>query len=178
MREWEAGDGSAVDRLMPVVYEDLQRIAHRRLLGEQPGHTLDTTALVHECYLSLVDQNGATPRDRRHFFALAAKAMRHILVDYARRRSAAKRGGDPTRVDLDASMAEPEKPIHELLALDQALTRLSEKNPSLVDVVECRYFAGMTMSETADVLGLPLRSAERRWTRARTYLYRALSDDG
>jgi len=178
LQAWEAGDRDAFDRLMPLVYEELRAIAHRQLLGERPGHTLDTTALVHECYLSLVGGEPAEFRGRRQFFGLAATAMRHVLVDYARGRATRKRGSDPERVPLDEAMSVTLPEVDDLLAIDQALTRLAERDPGLVRLVECRFFAGMTLPETAETLGLALRTAEREWTRAKAHLHRELTDAG
>jgi RNA polymerase sigma factor (TIGR02999 family) len=169
------GDRLAFDRLVPLVYEDLRRIAHRRMSLERADHTLNTTAVVHEAYLKLVDQATATWRDRAHFFAVAARVIRHLLIDYARERSALKRGDGAIRLPLDERLQGEEPPTVELLALDEALTRLGEMDERLERVVECRFFGGMSMKETAETMGTSLRTAERDWQRARTYLYRALS---
>jgi RNA polymerase sigma factor (TIGR02999 family) len=171
------GDRAAFDRLVPLVYEDLRRIAHRRLRAERTDHTLDTTALVHEAYLELVDQATATWNDRAHFFAVAARVIRNVLVDYARRQGAEKRGGDRVRVPLGPEPARTEggPGAVELIALDRALTRLGLHDPELERMVECRYFAGMTVAETAEALGSSERTVARNWTRARAYLFDALS---
>ncbi|MFO7588550.1 MAG: sigma-70 family RNA polymerase sigma factor [Gemmatimonadota bacterium] len=171
------GDRAAFDRLVPLVYEDLRRIAHRRLRAERTDHTLDTTALVHEAYLELVDQATATWNDRAHFFAVAARVIRNVLVDYARRQGAEKRGGDRVRVPLgpEAARTEGGPGAVELIALDRALTRLGLHDPELERMVECRYFAGMTVPETAEALGTSERTVARNWTRARAYLFDALS---
>jgi RNA polymerase sigma factor (TIGR02999 family) len=171
------GDRAAFDRLVPLVYEDLKRIAHRRLKAERTGHTLDTTALVHEAYVGLVDQATATWNDRTHFFAVAARVIRNILVDYARRQGAIKRGGDRVRIPLrpDAASAGGDDEAVELVALDRALSDLGRHDPALERVVECRFFAGMTVAETAEALGSSERTVARNWTRARTYLFDALS---
>lgn len=169
------GDREAFQRLIPLVYGDLKGIAHRRLGSERSGHTLSTTAIVHEAYVHLVPQATATWQDRVHFFAVAARVIRHVLVDYARSRGAKKRGGSVVRVPLREDLeGEEEHPI-DLLVLDEALEALARKDPRLRDVVECRFFAGMTMEETAEALGVSKRTAERHWTRARTYLYQALT---
>lgn len=175
--EYAGGDRSAFDRLLPLVYEDLRRIARRRLRQERPGHTLSTTALVHEAYLGLVDQATASWRDRAHFFAFASRVIRNILTDYARRRGAAKRGGGAVHVALQEDAAGNEPPVVELLALDEALAALAEKDPRLEQIVECRFFGGMSVKETAEALGLSLRTVERDWTRAKAYLYQALKGD-
>lgn len=175
---WEDGDSDAFDRLVPLVYDDLRRIAHRQLSGERSGHTLDTTGLVHECYLSLVGSEGLSFRNRRQFYALAATAMRHILVDYARTRSRKKRGGGRAPVTLDDSIPAPDARADELLALDAALDRLEERDPRLVRLVECRFFAGLTVREAAEALGVSERTAERDWARAKVHLYHELRDPG
>ena len=169
------GEMEAFDRLMPLVYDDLRAIAHRRLRLERVDHTLNTTAIVHEAYLKLVDQATATWRDRAHFFAVSARVMRHLLIDYARERKAAKRGGDAIHVPLDERLAGESARAVELLALDEALTALGRHDERLERVVEYRFFGGMTMQETAETLDVSLSTAERDWRRARAYLYEALS---
>lgn len=168
------GDRDAFDRLIPLVYDDLRRIAHRRLAMERGGHTLSTTAVVHEAYFQLVNQATATWRDRAHFFAVAARIIRHVLVDYARAKGAKKRGDGalliPLREDLDGR--EPD--TVEMLALEDALANLGRRDPRLERIVECRFFGGMTMRDTAEALGVSLRTAERDWTRAKAHLYRLL----
>lgn len=170
-----SGERDAFDRLIPLVYGDLRAIAHGRLVSERPDHTLNTTAIVHEAYIKLVDQATATWRDRAHFFAVAARVMRHILIDHARERTAEKRGGGALHLPLDERLAGAEPRLVELLALDEALSRLGERDARLERVVECRFFGGMSMEETAESLGSSLRTTERDWKRARTYLYQALS---
>lgn len=174
LQAWSDGSGEAFDRLIEVVYDDLSRIAHRHLQGERSGHTLDTCALVHESYLNLVDKPGDEWRSRAQFYAVASKVMRRILVDYARRRRAQKRGGDRVRITWEEGLEGKERDLDELLALDEALTGLAEKNGRLGDVVECRFFGGMTTVETAEALGVSRRTIERDWRRARAYLYREL----
>lgn len=171
------GDREAFERLIPLVYGDLKGIAHRRLRSEREGHTLNTTAIVHEAYLHLVPQVAAGWRDRVHFFAAAARVIRHVLIDYARHAGAEKRGGSAIRVPLREELEgeEGEAGTVDILALDAALEELGERDPRLRDVVECRFFAGMTMDETAEALDVSKRTAERAWTRARTYLYQALA---
>ncbi len=172
----------ALDGLMPLVYDQLRRVAHRQLRDEATGHTLSTTALVHEAYLKLVDQNRTEWRDRAHFFAIASQAMRRILIDYARRHCAGRRGGlpdgtPPRHVSLD----EVDLPVAEraevLLALDEALERLGELDPRLAQVVECRFFAGLTEAETAAALGVSQRTVAREWAVARGWLYQELRGD-
>ena len=164
-----------MDRLFPLVYDQLRRIAHRRLQDERPGHTLGTTGLVHETYLKLVDQTRVEWRDRSHFFRVASMAMRRILVDYARRDRALRRGGGLDRVALDEDAAAIEASIdargERLLALDEALERLAAVNERLSQVVECRYFGGLTEEETAEALGTSSRTVQRDWAKARGWLY-------
>ena len=169
------GSPDAMDRLFPLVYSELRRIAHRQLQGERPGHTLGTTGLVHETYLKLVDQTRVQWRDRAHFFALAARAMRQVLVDYARRYRAQRRGGGMKRVSLAEAPGSEEQQAELLLAVHEALERLSLMNHRLSQVVECRYFAGLTEEETAEALGVSARTVERDWVKARGWLYQELN---
>jgi RNA polymerase sigma factor (TIGR02999 family) len=161
----------AMDRLFPLVYEQLRRIAHRQLQSERPGHTLGTTGLVHETYLKLVDQSRVEWRDRGHFFRVSSMAMRRVLVDYARRYRALRRGGDQRQVPLDEAeeTALAERGDH-LLALEEALVRLAGVDERLSGVVECRYFGGLTEEETAEALGVSLRTVQRDWVKARAWL--------
>ncbi len=163
------GDREAFDRLMPHFYADLRRIAHGQLGRIRPGETLDTTALVHEAYLKLADHAGHYA-DRGHFFAVSARAMRQILVDYARRRGASKRGGDQAAPPHPGDPPAIDAEIEQVLAVEDALSRLSELDPRLVRVVECRVFGGYSEEETAAALGLSLRTAQRLWMRARAWL--------
>jgi len=174
----------ALERLVPLVYGELRKIAHRQLGAERAGHTLSTTALVHEAYLRLVDQTRAEWSDRAQFFAVAARAMRRILVDYARRHRALRRGGAAPHVPLDAlegadagalSVAER---ADELVALDEALERLAALDERLSRVVECRFFAGLSEAETAEVLGVTARTVARDWVKAKGWLYQELRPDG
>lgn len=169
------GEPDAFDRLIPLVYDDLRAIAHGRLAMERSDHTLSTTAIVHEAYMKLVDQSAASWEDRAHFFALSAKVIRNLLIDYARERKAAKRGGGAIRLPLSEELAGREPRTVELLALDEALTALGQHDSRLEQVVECRFFGGMTMKETAETLGVSVSTAARDWRRARAYLYRALT---
>lgn len=168
------GDGEAFEKLVPLVYSDLRRIARQQLARLRPGNTLDTTALVHEAYLKLVDQNLVELADRRHFFAIAARSMRDILVDEARRRSATKRGGSATRISLDRIELGVDEQVDTLLAIDRALTRLGQLNERLIRVFECRFFAGFTEEETARSLDLPLRTVQRDWMKSKAWLRREL----
>ncbi len=173
------GDAAAFDEVYALLYDELRELARRHLHGARrdQDHTLSTTALVHESYLRLA---GADPRwrDCGQFFATASKAMRHILVDHARRNGARKRGGGLLRVTLDDARVDAAPPAIGVLDLDVALTRLGEYAPRLEQVVECRFFGGLTMEETADTLGVSLRTVERDWTRAKTYLLDLLSPAG
>jgi RNA polymerase sigma factor (TIGR02999 family) len=172
----------AMDRLMPLVYDQLRRMAHRQLGREPTGHTLTTTALVHEAWLKLVDQTRAQLQDRAHFFAIAALAMRRILIDYARRYRAARRGGGAdrhpgTRVSLDdVDLPVPER-ADALLALDDALNRLAQIDARLAQVVECRFFAGLSEVETATALAVSQRTVARNWALAKGWLYQELQGE-
>jgi RNA polymerase sigma factor (TIGR02999 family) len=168
------GDSRALDRLVPLVYEELRSLAKRELYREQQGHTLHATALVHEAYLKLAG-SGMPASDRAHFLAIAARAMRQVLVDHARRRKAVKRGGDMVRTTLTDGGAPVEFRPDELIALDQALEHL---DPRQRQVVEFRFFAGMEEKEIADVLGVSDRTVRREWVKARAWLYRAMYPDG
>jgi RNA polymerase sigma factor (TIGR02999 family) len=169
------GDAAAVDKLMPVVYQRLRELAHRQIAGEAAQRTLDTTALVHELYLDLVERQPLPGRDRVQFFAYAATAMRHILVDEARRRLAGKRGGGGERVDLDAISLPLDAPAQDVIAIDQALTQLTQQSARLAQIIEMRFFAGMSVEDTAAVLNLDPRSVVRDWKKARLFLHDALN---
>lgn len=170
------GGRDALDRLLPVVYAELQRIAHRQLQGERTDHTMATTDLVHEAYLKLVGLERIEWKNRAQFFAVAAQAMRRVLVDYALSRRAQKRGGERRKVSLDEAMLVVEQQADELLALDKALTELEGINQRLGRIVECRYFAGMSIEETAEALGISPATVKRDWTMARAWLHRELSE--
>ena len=174
LRAWQAGDPSARERLFPLVYDELRLIAHRQLQRERPGHTLDTTALVHEAYLRLAGSTSQDFSDRAHFFAMAATAMRRILDDYARRYRTEKRGAAPRRVSLTDTMLVAEERADTLLAVDEALGELARIDPRLSRVVECRFFAGLTEEETAETLGVTSRTVRRDWTKAKGWLLRTL----
>lgn len=169
------GDTTALDRLLPLVYDELHALAHRQRASREASETLNTTALVHEAYEKLARQGGGWD-DRGHFFRVAAMAMRHIMVDYARKQHAAKRGGKNHPVTIEKSDLVAEERTAEVLALDEALTRLSTLDERQGEVVQLRYFIGLTIPETADVLGLSPATIKREWTAARAWLHRAMSD--
>jgi RNA polymerase sigma factor (TIGR02999 family) len=171
------GDRHAAEQLLPLVYDELRKLAAQRMAKETPGQTLQATALVHDAYLRLVDVDHPQQwNGRGHFFAAAAEAMRRILIETARARGRVKHGGGLVRVDLEQVADVAVTPIEGLLALDDALTRLESTDAMAADVVKLRYFAGLSMPQVAESLGIPLRTAERNWTYARTWLRRALSD--
>jgi len=173
---WREGDATAVDRLFPLVYQELRRIAHRQLSHERPDLTLGTTALVHEAYLKLVDQTRAQWADRSQFFAISARAMRRILVDHARQHLAGKRGGRRERVNLDEETLSLDQRADLLVAVDEALDRLRSVDERASRVVECRFFGGFTEEETAAALGITDRTVRRDWARAKGWLYDALRE--
>ena len=173
------GDGRAAGELLPLVYDELRKLAAARMAAENPGNTLSATALVHEAYLRLVDRENSQQWDHRgHFFAAAAEAMRRILVDRARRKSAAKRGGDLAREELDPDLAVAPEVQEDLIALDAALDQLASQYPEQAEVVKLRYFAGLTLPEAAAALGLSERTAGRHWAFARAWLRRAVEGGG
>jgi RNA polymerase sigma factor (TIGR02999 family) len=175
----EQGDPHAAEQLLPLVYDELRQLAAHKLAHEKPGQTLQATALVHEAYLRLVGTDQAPRWDSRgHFFAAAAEAMRRILVDNARRKQRRKHGGDRQRVELDEAAPVSEAPAYDLVALDEALGRLAAREPVKAELVKLRFFAGLTVPEAAEILGLSLATAERYWTFARVWLYAELSDPG
>jgi RNA polymerase sigma factor (sigma-70 family) len=186
----DQGDPRDAEHLLPLVYEELRKLAAQKLAHEKPGQTLQPTALVHEAYLRLVgradspSEDGEGPADRRpptfdsrgHFFAAAAEAMRRILVDHARRQRRPKHGGDRKRVDLEETCSLAPGPSDDLLALDEALTRLAVEEPAKAELVKLRYFAGFSLDEAADLLGISRAAAKRHWTYARAWLYSTLND--
>ena len=173
---WRGGDKDALDRLISLVHDELRRIAHAYLANERPDHTLRTTALVNEAYLRLVDTSRVQWQDRAQFFAAAAGSMRRILVDYARRYRAEKRGGGLAVLPLDEAVLVVEDRAEMLIALDDALERLETMDARLCRVVECRYFAGLTDEETAEALGVTSRTVRRDWVKARGWLFAELQD--
>jgi RNA polymerase sigma factor (TIGR02999 family) len=170
-----SGDRSAVDVLFPLVYDELRRLARRQLQHERPGHTLDSVALVNEAYLKIVDQDNVRWQSRAHFFAISARAMRTILVDYARARNAAKRGGGGAAISLNEveELLSDEQAEH-MAALDDALRHLAVVNAEASRVVECLYFGGLTLDETAAALGMSVATVRRRWSFAKAWLGREL----
>jgi RNA polymerase sigma factor (TIGR02999 family) len=178
LQRHHAGDREAFDRMVPMVYDQLRAIAHGQLARNgRRGALLDTTSLVQEVYLQLVGEGGVDWQNRGHFFAICARAMRRILVDDSRRRLAGKRGGDQIQVTLDPDLVSTEDAPERVLAIDGALEGLTAFNPRLAQVVECRYFAGLTEEETAEAMGSSLRTVQRDWMRARVWLLKALDGE-
>jgi RNA polymerase sigma factor (TIGR02999 family) len=173
--EWQGGDKRALDRLVPLVYDELRAIAGRHLSRESPSHTLQSTALAHEAYLKLIGQRRVRWQNRAHFFGIAAQMMRRILVDHARHRTRDKRGGQAPTLSLDDALAvtEPEADI-DLVALDDALTSLERIDPRGARVIELRFFSGLTIEESAEVLGISPGTVKRDWNAARAWLYREM----
>lgn len=176
LRQWSDGRREALDQLMPFVYEELHRQAARYLRRERSDHTLQTTALINEAYLKLIDQKNVEWESRTHFFAIAAQAMRRILVDYARTKHRDKRGGDDVKLPLEEAMlvAADEKPV-DLIALDEALNRLAEIDEQQARVVELRYFSGLSLEDTAEALGISRATTARDWSMAKAWLHRELT---
>jgi len=173
----EDGDPHAAAHLLPLVYDELRRLAAAQLAAEKPGQTLQATALVHEAYLRLVDVDRVQHWDSRaHFFAAAAEAMRRILIDQARRKRRPKHGGGRSRVSLDEALSLGEAPDDDLLALDEALAKLEHEEPAKAELVKLHYFAGLSLDEAGRVLGISHRTAKRHWAYARAWLYAAICD--
>ena len=177
LKDWSGGDEGALGKLIPLVQPELHRLAHHYMSRERAGHTLQTTALLNEAYLQLVDDPKRNWQNRTHFMAAAAQLMRRIIVDYARERRSLKRGGGALKVSLDEAALVTEKQSEELLALDEALERLGVQDPRKSQIVELRYFGGLTVEETAEFLKLSQRTVEREWNMAKAWLYRALSGE-
>jgi len=176
LREWSDGKPEALENLLPLVYAELHRQAASFLRKERPGHTLQTTALIHEAYLKLIDRRDVIWESRTHFFAVAAQAMRRILVDYARAKHREKRGGDNVKLSLEEAtvVAAKEKGV-DLIALDEALTKLAERDKQQASVVELRYFSGLSLEETAEALHVSRATVARDWEAARAWLHRELT---
>ena len=177
LQQLSAGSGQALDAIIPLVYRELRSIAHRHLRHENPGHTLNTTALVHEAYLRLVDVRRVEWRDRTHFFAMASRMMRRILINYARRRKRVKRGGGQVPLALEERDLPIDGNLDDLLALDEALTRLETVDERRCRVVECRFFAGLDVGEIANALDVSTGTVKRDWRLARLWLNRELSPE-
>ena len=177
LRAWVEGDASACDQLYRVVYSELRRLAHRYMHRENPGHTLQTTALVNEAYLRLAHNKDVDWKDRAHFFAVSANIMRRILIDEARARRAERRGGDAQQVTLDDLVDIPQAPTQDLLALDEALNRLARVDERKTKVVELRYFGGLSVEETAHVLKVSQDTVLRDWRLAKAWLLRELNEE-
>lgn len=177
LREWSRGSQTAQNQMIPLVYDELRRMARRQLRRQPPGNTLQTTGLVHEAYLRLIDSSQVEWQDRVHFFAVAARAMRCLLVDRARARHADKRGGGAQRIELDEGAAiSPEQSV-DMLMLDEALTRLAALDKRQSQIVELRYFGGLSLEETAEALDVSAITVRREWVKAKAWLYRELSGE-
>jgi RNA polymerase sigma factor (TIGR02999 family) len=175
--QWRSGNPLALESLLPLVYEELRQMAHRYLRKERPGHTLQSTALVHEAFIRLVKQSGATFENRAHFFAISAGLMRQILVEYARSRATAKRDGGK-RLDIEASVLQAKSPAVDVVALDDALKELATLDPQQSKVVEMRFFGGLSIEETARVLQISPATVKRDWVMAKVWLHRQMSRTG
>lgn len=175
LQSWNQGDEGAIEKLIPLVYDELHRLARRYMSDEKPGHTLQTTALVNEAYLRLVDSAHANWEDRTHFFAVCAKVMRRILVDWARSRQALKRGSDPVCLELNEALAVGAEPAVDLVAIDDALKSLATIDPRKSEIVELRFFGGLSVKEAAGVLKVSEETVHRDWKLAKTWLRRELS---
>ena len=176
LRDWRNGDQEALEKLIPVVYDELRRQAANYLRRERPGHTLQTTALIHEAYLRLINQQNIEWQNRAHFYAIAARLMREILVDHARKRQASKRGGSDIKVPLEEAMVVSPGRGVDLVALDEALTRLAAIDPQQSRIVELRYFSGLSVEETAEVLAVSSRTVKRDWNVAKAWLRHQLGE--
>lgn len=175
LNEWSSGNQAARDQLMPLVYEELHRLAHQYMKRESPGHTLQTSALVNEAFVRLVDQKNVRWQNRAHFFGIAAQAMRRILVDYARVRNSAKRGGGAAKISLDEGLVVSDERSVEVVNVHEALERLAEFDARKSQLVELRFFGGLSIEETADVLGVSPATVMRDWTLAKAWLRRELT---
>jgi len=177
LSDWQQGDQSALNKLTPLVYDELRRIAHRYVQRERNGHTLDTTALVNEAYLRLAGQKKIDWQNRSHFFAFTAQVMRHILIDHARRRRYAKHGGDAAQASLAEAELMSQERASELVALDEALDQLAQLDLRKSRVVELRYFGGLDLAETAEVLEVSIMTVRRDWRAAKAWLYRRMKGE-
>ncbi len=175
LARWRSGERQALDMLMPIVYDELRKLARHYVERERPGHTLQTTALVHEAYVRLVGQSPPEWKCRAHFYGVAARLMRQILVDHARANQAEKRGGGMPKITLAADVAGSYGNDIDVLALDKALHNLAQLNPQQGQIVELRFFSGLTIEDTSEVLGISPASVKRSWTAARAWLYREIN---
>jgi len=172
---WRSGDPTALDSLMPLVYDELRKLASYYLRRERPDHTLQCTELVHEAFMRLVGQNPPAWQDRAHFYGVAARLMRQILVDHARKQRARKRGGDSPRPTLSEGPVGPKTKALDILALDEALNQLAELSPQQSQIVELRFFSGLSIEDTSEVLGISPATVKRNWTTARAWLFREIN---
>ena len=175
--EWREGDKAALDRLVPIVYDELRRIAHRYVQHERDAHTLQTSALVNEAYLRFAGQRKVDWQNRAHFFAVTAQVMRHILIDHARRRRYAKHGGEVQQIPINDAAEMSLQRAGELIALEEALDQLAKLDQRKCQVVELRYFGGLSLEETAEVLQISLMTVRRDWRAAKAWLYRSVTND-
>jgi RNA polymerase sigma-70 factor (ECF subfamily) len=175
LKEWSNGDEAALDKVMPVVYQELRRLAHHYMRRERPGHTLQTTALVNEAYMRLADYKKMRWQSRAHFFAVAAQVMRRILVEQARSKHFAKRGGGAEKISLDETVVVSTGRSAEVIAVDDALTELESWDPRKGRIVELRFFGGLSIEETAEVLKVSPTTVQREWRSAKAWLYKAIS---
>jgi RNA polymerase sigma factor (TIGR02999 family) len=175
--DWKRGDPSALEKLTPLIYDELRRIAHRYARHERNGHTLQTTALINEAYVRLAGNESPDWQNRQHFFAVTAQVMRHILIDHARRRRALKHGGHGQQVSLSEAEAMTNERAAELIALDEALAELAAFDPRKSEVVQLRYFGGLSLEETAEALGVSLMTVRRDWRAAKAWLYKKMTGD-
>ena len=175
LARWRSGDREALDALMPLVYEELRQLARHYLRLERPDHTLQSTALVHEAFVRLVGQNPPEWKDRTHFYGVAARLMRQILVDHARAHGAAKRGGNSVKLILDQDLVHSKAVDLDILALDEALNNLAQVNSQQSQIVELRFFSGLSIDDTSEVLGISPATVKRSWTTARAWLFREMN---
>lgn len=171
LRGWRRGDDAALDKLMPLVYDELHRLAHRYMVREQAGHTLQTTALINEAYLRLIDAREVDWQDRAHFFAVSANLMRRVLVDFARSSRSGKRGGDVHKESLDEATRFPQRLDRDFIAINDALEDLATTDPRKAQVVELRFFGGLSVEETAEVVGISQATVMREWNQAKVWLF-------
>ena len=172
---WGSGDQKALDELMPLVYAELRKLAKNYMRGQRPGHTLQTTALVNEAYLRLIDSSRVNWQNRTHFFAISAQLMRRVLVDFARAKNSLKRGGERIQVTLDEKIETPSETVTDLVALDEALQNLAQMNERQSKIVELKYFGGLSEEEIGETLNVSYRTVRRDWNIAKAWLYRELS---